>query len=81
MKTISVPSASTNAAAPTAGTYDVIFAAYDNGRLTGLSVKSVEPVKGETVVAPVNFTANGTVKVMLWDRLAGMKPLCESDGN
>ena len=69
------------AAAPTAGTYDVIFAAYDNGRLTGLSVKSVELVKGETVVVPVNFTANGTVKVMLWDRLAGMKPLCESDGN
>lgn len=62
--------------APTAGTYAVIFAAYDGGRLTGVTVQSVTVEKGETTVEPQGFTAGGTVKVMLWESLASMKPLC-----
>lgn len=62
--------------APTAGTYAVIFAAYDGGRLTSVTVQSVTVEKGETTVEPQGFTANGTVKVMLWESLSGMKPLC-----
>lgn len=66
--------------APTAGTYSVLFAAYDNGRLTSLSVQPVTVEKGETTVAPKdNFTASGTVKVMLWENLESMKPLCGAD--
>lgn len=66
--------------APTAGTYAVLFAAYDaDGRLTSLSVQTVPIAKGETTVAPIDFTANGTVKVMLWESPASMKPLCGAD--
>lgn len=62
--------------APTAGTYTVLFAAYDGGRLTSVTVQSVTVEKGETTVEPQGFAANGTVKVMLWESLSGMKPLC-----
>lgn len=63
---------------PQDGTYTVIFAAYDNGKLTGLSVQPVTVEKGETTVTPENFTANGTVKVMLWESITSMKALCKS---
>lgn len=63
-------------------TYAVIFAAYDNGRLLSVSVQDIQLVKGENLpISPQNFNANGKVKVMLWDSLKGMKPLCRSDGN
>ncbi|MCI8404055.1 MAG: hypothetical protein HFE49_04050 [Clostridia bacterium] len=65
--------------APTAGTYAVLFAAYDGGRLTGVTVQSVTVEKGETTVEPQGFTAGGTVKVMLWENLTSMKPLCKAD--
>lgn len=67
--------------APTAGTYAVLFAAYNaDGRLTSLSVQPVTVEKGETTVAPKdNFTASGTVKVMLWESMLSMKPLCAAD--
>lgn len=65
-----------------AGTCAVLFAAYDaGGRLTSLSFQTVSVEKGETTVTPENFTANGTVKVMLWERLSSMKPLCGTGGN
>lgn len=63
---------------PQDGTYTVIFAAYDNGKLTGLSVQPVTVEKGETTVTPENFTADGTVKVMLWESITSMKALCKS---
>lgn len=63
-------------------TYAVIFAAYDNGRLLSVSVQDIQLVKGENLsISPQNFNANGKVKVMLWDSLKGMKPLCRADGN
>lgn len=62
--------------APKAGTYAVIFAAYDNGRLASLSVQTVPIAKGETSITSENFTPDGTVKVMLWENLTSMKPLC-----
>lgn len=65
---------------PTEGIYTVIFAAYDaSGKLTGLSVQLVTVEKGETTVTPENFTANGTVKVMLWESITSMKALCKSE--
>lgn len=66
--------------APTAGTYTVLFAAYNgSGRLTSLSAQTVTVEKGETTVAPQGFTASGTVKVMLWESITSMKPLCKAD--
>lgn len=68
-----------------AGTYTVIFAAYDiNGVLTSVELKSITfETAGIQSVEPENFTANGanTVKVMLWDSLMNMKLLCEAGGN
>lgn len=65
-----------------AGTCAVLFAAYDaDGRLTSLLFRTVSVEEGETTVTPENFTANGTVKVMLWERLSSMKPLCGTGGN
>lgn len=65
---------------PTEGIYTVIFAAYDaSGKLTSLSVQPVMVEKGETTVAPQGFTANGTVKVMLWESITSMKALCKSE--
>ena len=66
--------------APTAGTYAVLFAAYNaDGRLTSLSVQPVTVEKGETTVAPINFTPNTKVKGLLWESLASLKPLCGAD--
>ncbi len=66
--------------APKAGTYTVLFAAYNgSGRLTSLSAQTVTVEKGETPVTPINFTASGTVKVMLWESMFSMKPLCTAD--
>ena len=63
--------------APKAGTYAILFTAYDaGGRLTGLSIQTVPAEKGETTVTPINFTVGDTVKVMLWESLTSMKPLC-----
>lgn len=69
--------------APTAGTYAVIFAAYDaDGRLTSLSVQTVPLVIGKnTPIKPQNFNADDKVKVMLWESLTSMKPLCAAGGN
>ncbi len=61
---------------PTAGTYSVLFAAYDtDGRLTSLKEQTVTFEKGETAVTPIDFTADAKVKVMLWESLSSMKPL------
>jgi hypothetical protein len=67
---------------PKDDTYTVIFASYDNGRLLSVNAQDIQLVKGENPpISPQNFNANGKVKVMLWDSLKGMKPLCAADGN
>ncbi|MCI5892617.1 MAG: DUF6273 domain-containing protein [Clostridiales bacterium] len=65
-----------------AGTHAVIFAAYDaDGKLISVEAQTVTLEKGETSVSPLTFNATGAtkVKVMLWDSLTNMKPLCNSD--
>ncbi len=67
---------------PKEGVYCVVFAAYKNGALT--AVKTAEAVfadAGELTVTPTDFNADNTdsVKVMLWETLYGMRPLCVSD--
>lgn len=67
------------------GTYAIIFAAYDvNGVLTSIELKPVTfKTAGLQEVESKNFTESDakTVKVMLWDSLTGMKPLCSANGN
>lgn len=61
-------------------TYAVIFAAYDSeGKLISLEVQTKELNKGENTVTPKTFNAAGAanVKIMLWDSINNMKPLCE----
>lgn len=68
---------------PQDGTYTVIFAAYDtDNRLLNVYAEDCPLVKGENRIAPPDFSANhaNTVKVMLWDSLNGIKPLCATAG-
>ena len=67
---------------PEAGTFSVIFAAYNNDILTStefIPVTFTEP--GEHVVTPLNFSTVGadSVKVMLWSSTDTMRPLCAAD--
>lgn len=67
---------------PQDGTYTVIFASYEGDRLLSVSAQDIQLVKGEnSPISPQNFNASGKIKVMLWDSLMGMKPLCATDGN
>ena len=65
------------------GTYTVIFAAYDiNGALTSIEIKDTTfDSKGIHSVYCDTFNAMGAnaVKVMLWDDLQGMIPICNAD--
>lgn len=65
------------------GTYTLIFASYSDGRLLSVSVQDTELAKGENepIEPEQSFNKNGKVRVMLWDSLIGMKPLCSADEN
>ena len=66
-------------AAPRAGTYTVIFAAYSGGALTSVEWKPVIFTEaGKATITPDAFNADGAddVKVMLWDNIDDMCPLC-----
>lgn len=69
--------------AAAAGTYAVIFAAYDaKGALLGAEVQTIEFTEaGKTTVSPLKLNAEGAekIKVMLWNNIAGMEPLCAAD--
>lgn len=68
--------------APEAGEYDVIFAAYDlyNGLVGVKKVHTVFDDTGEKTVESENFSIDGAVKVkvMLWDSLDSMIPICKA---
>lgn len=68
--------------APEAGEYDVIFAAYDlyNGLVGVKKVHTVFDDTGEKTVESENFSIDGAVKVkvMLWDSLDSMIPICKT---
>lgn len=61
---------------PEDGTYAVVFASYDGGRLVSISARDISLIKGENTVSPDGgFTPLGAVRLMLWNSLEGMKPL------
>lgn len=61
---------------PENDTYAVIFASYDGGRLASISARDIYLSKGENTISPDSgFTPLGTVRLMLWNGLEGMKPL------
>ncbi len=68
--------------APEEGEYDVIFAAYDlyNGLVGVKKVHTVFDDTGEKTVESENFSIDGAVKVkvMLWDSLDSMIPICKA---
>ena len=59
----------------------VIFAAYDDSkRLIDLEMKEISLSKGENVISTEHFTpGNGKIKVMLWDSMSYMIPICCSE--
>lgn len=70
------------ATVPQDGTYTVIFAAYDSGgRLLSVSAQNIPLIQGKNkpIEPKAGFHKNGTVKVLLWGGLNGMKPLCSPD--
>ena len=64
--------------APQDSRVTVIFVAYDDlGRMTGLEVKEESLSEGENVITPEYFSpVEGKIKVMLWDNISTMIPLC-----
>ena len=67
---------------PTAGTYKVIFADYENGALANLDIvkKAVSQAEIGTVTVDMqkDFVLGTGDKVMLWDNIINMIPLCEA---
>lgn len=58
---------------------DVVFAAYKDGQLTGVETKRVSlsaEVKTETAIEQLATDEADTVKVMLWDAVDNLVPLC-----
>lgn len=66
---------------PTAGVYRVIFADYENGALANLDIVTKEVSETEigtvTVDMQKDFVLGAGDKVMLWNNIDGMVPLCE----
>ncbi len=59
---------------------DVVFAAYKDGQLTGVETKRVllaAGVKTEAAIEQLSTAGADTVKVMLWDAMDTLKPLCK----
>lgn len=66
------------------GKYTVIFASYDgSGKLLSVSAEdgTLQEGENEPIAPKQGFVSGEKVKVMLWDSLNGMKPLCAADGN
>lgn len=68
---------------PRDDTYTVIFAVRDaQGKLHSMIAQTVSLIKGVNEwTAPQNFEGDQSVKVMLWDSLNGMRPLCAAGRN
>ena len=67
---------------PVAGVYRVIFADYENGTLANLDIVTKEVSEAEigtvTVDMQKDFVLGAGDKVMLWNSIDGMVPLCET---
>lgn len=68
--------------APVAGTYRVIFADYENGALANIDIVTKEVSQAEigtvTVDMEKDFVLGTGDKVMLWNNIINMIPLCET---
>ncbi|MDD6763695.1 MAG: alpha-amylase family glycosyl hydrolase [Clostridiales bacterium] len=68
--------------APVAGVYRVIFADYENGALANLDIVTKEVSQTEigtvTVDMQKDFVLGAGDKVMLWNGLDGLEPLCDA---
>jgi hypothetical protein len=68
--------------APVAGVYRVIFADYENGALANIDIVTKEVLEAEigtvTVDMQKDFVLGTGDKVMLWDNIINMIPLCEA---
>lgn len=59
----------------------VIFAFYNAaGRLTDFEIQNISLSEGENVVIPRHFPSyEGNAKIMLWNNISDIRPLCESE--
>lgn len=68
--------------APVAGVYRVIFADYENGALANIDIVTKEVLEAEigtvTVDMQKDFVLGAGDKVMLWNNISDMIPLCET---
>ncbi|MBQ4515341.1 MAG: C40 family peptidase [Clostridia bacterium] len=67
---------------PNAGSYSVIFADYDKGQLKNIDIVPVTVTENKTGKVTVNmqkqtFSLDTDDKVMLWNSMSGITPLCE----
>lgn len=63
------------------GTYTFVFADYENGGLNGVDIVTVtvtaEQLGENTVISSFDITLTKGDKVMLWNSLSAMTPLCK----
>lgn len=66
---------------PSAGSYSVVFADYDKGQLKNIDIVPVTVTEDKTGKVTVNmqksFTLDTDDKVMLWNNMTTIAPLCE----
>ena len=66
---------------PNAGSYSVVFADYDKGQLKNIDIVPVTVTEDKTGKVTVNmqksFTLDTDDKVMLWNNMTTIAPLCE----
>lgn len=62
------------------GTYQLVFAAYEDGKLANVKIVEVTAASSgvQIVSSGANFTLKTGDKVMLWNNLNDLKPLCET---
>ncbi len=67
---------------PNAGTYSVVFADYEQGQLKNIDIVPVTVTESQTGKITVNmqkqtFSLDTDDKVLLWNNMTGITPLCE----
>lgn len=63
-----------------AGTYTIVFADYEDNRLANVETFEVTVTKPQTVrvISDKDFTLGTGDKIMLWDNLENLTPMCEA---
>jgi hypothetical protein len=65
---------------PKAGTYTVVFADYEGGKLSNLDIAEYKFAEGVNVVLQedTSFTLSSGDKVMLWYDMVNLAPVCDA---